>query len=402
MNDYIFSGLKVLDVGTVVAGPVAATILADFGADVIKIEQPGEGDLLRVLSDIPTTPDADSNYFWQMDGRNKKDLTLNLKTPEGIEILHKLIADCDVYVTNQPFGVRRALKLSYNDIKPLNPSMIYASLSAFGEEGPERDSKGFDLLAYWARSGLMDLVRSPGCKPSQALPGMGDHPTAIALYASIVTALLNKERTGKGAMVHTSLLANGLWSAASIAAGALANGDMDAYRATNQVPAATGYVYATKDNRWLQLTMIRSEGQFLQFLDSIDQLHFIKDERFATPELWYENREQLSALIQNVLINREAAEWLAIFEAKMVPIELVATVDEAVRNEQLIINNMVVAPTDPDIDVPFIINHPIKISNLDQVGPKRAPELGEHTDEILQNLGYSHQQILALKDKGVT
>ena len=402
MNDYIFSGLKVLDVGTVVAGPVAATILADFGADVIKIEQPGEGDLLRVLSDIPTTPDADSNYFWQMDGRNKKDLTLNLKTPEGIEILHKLIADCDVYVTNQPFGVRRALKLSYNDIKPLNPSMIYASLSAFGEEGPERDSKGFDLLAYWARSGLMDLVRSPGCKPSQALPGMGDHPTAIALYASIVTALLNKERTGKGAMVHTSLLANGLWSAASIAAGALANGDMDAYRATNQVPAATGYVYATKDNRWLQLTMIRSEGQFLQFLDSIDQLHFIKDERFTTPELWYENREQLSALIQNVLINREAAEWLAIFEAKMVPIELVATVDEAVRNEQLIINNMVVAPTDPDIDVPFIINHPIKISNLDQVGPKRAPELGEHTDEILQNLGYSHQQILALKDKGVT
>ncbi len=402
MNDYIFSGLKVLDVGTVVAGPVAATILADFGADVIKIEQPGEGDLLRVLSDIPTTPDADSNYFWQMDGRNKKDLTLNLKTPEGIEILHKLIADCDVYVTNQPFGVRRVLKLSYDDIKPLNPSMIYASLSAFGEEGPERDSKGFDLLAYWARSGLMDLVRSPGCKPSQALPGMGDHPTAIALYASIVTALLNKERTGKGAMVHTSLLANGLWSAASIAAGALANGDMDAYRATNQVPAATGYVYATKDNRWLQLTMIRSEGQFLQFLDSIDQLHFIKDERFTTPELWYENREQLSALIQNVLINREAAEWLAIFEAKMVPIELVATVDEAVRNEQLIINNMVVAPTDPDIDVPFIINHPIKISNLDQVGPKRAPELGEHTDEILQNLGYSHQQILALKDKGVT
>ena len=402
MNDYIFSGLKVLDVGTVVAGPVAATILADFGADVIKIEQPGEGDLLRVLSDIPTTPDADSNYFWQMDGRNKKDLTLNLKTPEGIEILHKLIADCDVYVTNQPFGVRRALKLSYDDIKPLNPSMIYASLSAFGEEGPERDSKGFDLLAYWARSGLMDLVRSPGCKPSQALPGMGDHPTAIALYASIVTALLNKERTGKGAMVHTSLLANGLWSAASIAAGALANSDMDAYRATNQVPAATGYVYATKDNRWLQLTMIRSEGQFLQFLDSIDQLHFIKDERFTTPELWYENREQLSALIQNVLINREAAEWLIIFEAKMVPIELVATVDEAVRNEQLIINNMVVAPTDPDIDVPFIINHPIKISNLDQVGPKRAPELGEHTDEILQNLGYSHQQILALKDKGVT
>ncbi|MFT5692736.1 MAG: crotonobetainyl-CoA:carnitine CoA-transferase CaiB-like acyl-CoA transferase, partial [Oceanicoccus sp.] len=201
MDQYVFAGLKVLDLGTVIAAPVAATILADFGADVIKVEPPGEGDLLRMLSDIPTTPDADNNFFWHMDARNKRSITLNLKTSEGMEILHRLIKECDVFITNQPFPVRRSLKLSYDDLKPLNPTMIYASLSAFGEEGPDRDKKAFDLYAYWARSGLMDLVRSPGSLPSQSLPGMGDHPTAIALYASIVTALLQRQKTGEGAMV---------------------------------------------------------------------------------------------------------------------------------------------------------------------------------------------------------
>ncbi len=135
MTQYLFSGLKVLDVASVIAAPVAATMLADFGADVIKIESPGEGDMLRKLSDIPTTPDADSNYFWQMDGRNKRSITLNLKSDASREVLEKLVAECDVFITNQPFPVRRSLKLEYDDLRPLNPRMIYASLTAYGEAG---------------------------------------------------------------------------------------------------------------------------------------------------------------------------------------------------------------------------------------------------------------------------
>ncbi|NJN52123.1 MAG: CoA transferase [Gammaproteobacteria bacterium] len=280
----LFSGLKVLDIATVIAAPVAATMLADFGADVIKVEQPGEGDLLRVLSAIPTTPDAPGNWFWQMDGRNKRSITLNLKSADAMAVLHELIGECDVFITNQPLPVRRSLKLTYDDIKALNPGMIYASLTAYGEDGPGKDGKGFDLVAYWARSGLMDLVRDSNGIPSQALPGMGDHPTAVALYASIVTALLHRERTGEGAMVHTSLLANGLWSAASIAQGGFAGGDIQAYRDRNAVPSVIGRVYRTADARFLQFTMVRNEAELQRLLAVVGLDALGGDPRFQTPE----------------------------------------------------------------------------------------------------------------------
>lgn len=401
MSEYLFSGLKVLDLATVIAGPVAATILADFGAVVIKIEQPGEGDMLRMLSTVLTTPDADSNYFWQMDGRNKRSLVLDLKSVEGMEVLHKLVVDCDVLIINHPFPIRRSLKLEYEDLKPLNPGMIYASLSAFGEEGPDRDTRAFDQIAYWGRSGLMDLVRSPGSVPAQALPGMGDHPTSIALYAGIVTALMNRERTGAGSMVHTSLLANGLWSVASIAQGALAGGDMPKFRETNSVTGTIGRVYKTRDGRWLQMTMVRTEEQFMMLFAAMDAIHLLQDERFSTMEGMLENRGALSDLVQDVLITRDADEWISTFNSMEVPVRKVADVEEVIRDEQILINKMVVTPVDDDVGVPLIINHPIKISNVAQVGPKRAPELGEHSEQILDSLGYSKAEIQTLRDKGV-
>lgn len=161
MSEALFTGLKVLDVGTWIAGPVAATILADFGADVTKVEIPGAGDQYRILSSLPGYPDAETNYMWDLDGRNKRSLSLNLKSAQGIEILHKLVAACDVYITNQPFPMRDSLHLNYEDLRDLNPKMIYASLTAYGEHGPDRNREGFDLVAYWARTGLMDLVRDP-------------------------------------------------------------------------------------------------------------------------------------------------------------------------------------------------------------------------------------------------
>lgn len=401
MNDQLFSGLKVLDIATVIAAPVAATILADFGAEVIKVEQPIAGDMLRLLSEVPTTPDADNNYFWQMDGRNKKSLTLNLKSEKGMEILHRLIKDCDVFINNQPFTVRRSLKTTYEDLKPLNPSMIYASLSAFGETGPDKDKKAFDMLAYWARSGLMDLVRSPGAKPVQSLPGMGDHPTAIALYASIVTALLNRERTGEGSIVHTSLLANGLWSVASIAQGALAGGDMAAFHQRMAIPVVTGYVYQTCDERYLQITMIRNDEQFHQFLAVIELPTLLNDPLFATEELRFENREILSNHIQQAISVKSASAWMEVFTREKIPIDVVASIEEAVLNEQLIANNMIVKPQDPTIEIPMIVNHPINVSNLKPIGPKRAPDLGEHSAEILLQLGYSENEIQVMKHEGV-
>ena len=243
MDQYLFEGLKVIDAATVIAGPAAAMMMADFGADVIKIEEPRRGDMLRWLSNMPDTDPGGENYMWQMDGRNKRSIALDLKDPRGLKVLQDLIAQCDVFITNMPYPSRESFKLCYDDVKHLNPTLIYASLTAYGEIGEEKDRKGFDQLAYWARSGLMDLMREPGTRPTQGLPGMGDHPTAVSIYAGIVTALLKRERTGEGSFVQTSLLANGLWSISATAQGVMAGGDMQQTRESAVRPGFSFRVY---------------------------------------------------------------------------------------------------------------------------------------------------------------
>jgi len=400
VSDYLFSGLKVIDCATVIAAPAAAMMLGDFGADVIKVEQPGQGDMLRMLSDVPATPYADSNWFWQMDGRNKRSISLDLKTRGGLEVLHKLVAECDVFITNQPYTVREDIGLTYEMLKPLNKKMIYASLTAYGEAGEERDRKGFDQLAYWARSGLMDLMREPGTKPAQGLPGMGDHPTGVALYAGIVTALLRRERTGEGGMVHTSLLANGLWSASGIAQGVLAGGDMPLYRELNRVDMAMMRPYRTKDDRWLQFNMIRNEELLDLLLTALDAIHLLADDRFSTPELMYQHRGDFGNALQAIVETKTKDEWLPIFESLDLPVNLVAIVEETICDQQIFENRMAVRPEAPDIDTPLIINHPVKVSTVPQVGPTRAPELSEHADEILSELGYADDDISTLREEG--
>ncbi len=399
MSEHLFSGLKVLDVAAVIAAPVAAMILADFGADVIKVEAPS-GDMLRTLSNVPTTPDTDNNYFWHMDGRNKRAITLDLKSPEGIGVLHKLIAECDVYITNQPFPVRRSLKLEYKDVKSLNPRMIYASLSAYGEEGPEKDGKGFDLVAYWARSGLMDLVRDPEGRPAQSLPGMGDHPTGVALYAAIATALIHRERTGEGSMVGTSLLANGLWSAASIAGGAWAGGDMETYHERKKHPPVFGAIYEASDGRFLQFTMVRTDEEIDRFFHALGLAHLLEDVRFNSRATRAENREELVRLIREVTETRTSVEWLVILEDAGVPANRVPKVEETLQDEQITANKMAVAPASPDLKMPYLVNHPLKVDVAPQVEAVRAPDPGEHTDAILDELGYTAEEIKALRGGG--
>ena len=401
MEKYFFSDLKVLDVGTWIAGPVAGTILADFGASVIKVEMPDSGDQYRMLSGLPGTPDADVNYCWEMDARNKKSLTLNLKTGEGMAILHRLIESCDVYITNHPLPMRRSLKLNYADIKAINPGIIYASLTAYGEEGPDRDREGFDLVAYWARTGLMDLVREPDMPPASALPGMGDHPSAVALYAGIVTALLKKERTGEGSMVSTSLLANGLWSLSCIAQAGFAGGSYERYRQLRRFPSFARAIYETKDHRWLQITMIRSHEELELFLRLLSLNHLLEEARFSTPEGRLENAGDLVSHIRESILCRHSGEWMQLFEENGLNVTRVGLVEELMHDDQIRINDMVVEPRDKNMGIPWVINHPVKIDSIPQVGPQKAPEIGQHTEEILMDLGMDLQAIRDLKEKGI-
>lgn len=400
-DEYLFSGLKVLDVGTWIAGPVAGTILADYGAEVVKVEMPGLGDAYRMLSALPMFPDAEANYMWQMDARNKRSLSLNLKSPEGMEILHRLVRECDVYITNHPLPMRRALNLEYEDLKALNPNMIYASLTAYGEEGPDRDREGFDLVAWWGRTGLMDLVRTGDAPPAQSLPGMGDHPSAVSLYAGIVTALLKRERTGQGGHVHTSLLANGLWSASCVAQGGFAGGNFEGYRRSRQMPAFTRNLYETRDLRWIQINMIRTQEEVEQILTAVGLGGLLNDERFATPEGRAEHGELLVHLFQDLIQDRDSDEWLEIFAREGINASRMNVVEELMTDEQVLVNKMVVPPVDPAMNMAHVINHPVKVDSVPQVGPKRAPDLGEHTDEILSELGIDPAHILELRSRGV-
>ena len=205
----LLDGIRVIDAASYIAGPVASTAMADFGANVIRIEPPS-GDTSRLRN--AGYPPSPHNFPWIVDNRNKRSVVLDLRSEDGRGVLHRLVRGADVFVTNAPLDGRARLGVRWEDLSPLNPRLIYGAITAYGEAGAEASRPGFDSTALWARTGLMDLVRpSPEAPPSRSLPGMGDHPTGMSLFGAIMAALYQRERTGRGAMVSTSLLANGLW-----------------------------------------------------------------------------------------------------------------------------------------------------------------------------------------------
>jgi crotonobetainyl-CoA:carnitine CoA-transferase CaiB-like acyl-CoA transferase len=398
MSESLFEGLKVLDVGSWIAGPVAATMLADYGADVVKIEPPASGDGYRALSQMPGMPRSPLNYSWRMDARNKRSLTLNLKHPDGHAILMRLVAQADVYVTNQPLSLRRTLKLEYDDLRERFPRLVYASLTAYGEAGPERDREGFDLVAYWSRTGLMDLVRAQDAPPTQSLPGMGDHPTAVALYAAIVTALLRRERTGRGSHVHTSLLANGLWAASCIAQAQFVGADFSTWRIPGR-GSAMRLLYRTANDRWLQFTMVRTAEEFERLLNVLGLLELLDDPRFATAEARLANGDALGLLIADRLAVHTSDHWMAAFTAARVPGARVGRLDDLPTDPQILENRMVLDPATTGAEP--LINHPVNVDELERARPSPAPALGEHSATILGELGYTLEEIRRFEATGV-
>src|SRR5246127_3772462 len=181
-NDNIFSGLKVGDRAGFIAGPSAAVILSDFGADVIKVEPPN-GDLWRIANHLPPQPVSEDAYPWHLANRNKRGIALNLKSPSAQQVLEKLVKWADVFVVNTPHPARARLKLEYEDVARWNPRLIYADITGFGDKGPDADLPGFDITSYWARSGLLSMTRDAGAPPTWPVAGSGDNATAVGLYS---------------------------------------------------------------------------------------------------------------------------------------------------------------------------------------------------------------------------
>jgi len=278
----LLGGLRVIDAASFIAGPVATTMLADLGADVIKIEPP-HGDPYRHRMGGPGVPDSPYNYRWIVDNRTKRGIALDLRGPSGRAVLRRLVERADVFVTNNPFDSREKLGTRWEDLASVNPRLIYASITAYGERGAEAPLSGYDATALWARGGLMDLVKpSPDSAPARALPGMGDHPTGVSLFAAIMTGLYRRERTGRGSMVSTSLLANGLWMNAVQVQAALCGAKVEPRPAREDAVSALANVYRCADGRWFLLNLVQDERDWPPLLAALGRPDLGADPRFAT------------------------------------------------------------------------------------------------------------------------
>jgi formyl-CoA transferase len=398
MDKGIFDGLKVLDCASFIAAPAAATVLSDFGAEVIKIEPPVTGDPYRDLPKLPGYPIGPHNFAWLLESRNKRSIALDLAKPDGRAVLYRLASEADVFITNFPPGVRKRLGITYEEIKPLNARLIYASFTGYGEKGAEADKPGFDSNAYWARSGLMDLVRADeNTTPARSIPGMGDHPCAMAFYGAIVTALYKRERTGEGSHVASNLMANGVWAAGVLAQAKLCGATFQERRPRERALNAVANHYRCKDGRWLMLSLLSEERQWPVLARCLGREDLIADARFATRADRHARSLELIAIFDQIFATRELAEWRTILDGNGLVFGAVGVLDDIPDDRQMI-ENEVLVPFEND--TLLTINSPIWVEGSDKVKPKRPPEIGEHSEEILREAGYDEASIRHLKASG--
>ena len=397
--DHLLEKITVIDCASYIAGPAAATIMSDFGARVIKIESPDIGDSYRSLLRLPGLPESDENYPWILTSRNKESLALDLKFKEAHIILHKLIKKADIFITNYPFPIRAKLKINAEDILEENKKLIYASLSPYGEKGEEKDKTGYDATAWWARSGLMHAVRNnSNSEPSSSTPGMGDHPTASALFGAIMMALYKREITGEGSEVSSSLMANGLWSNGIYNQAALcgANFVENTGRGTK---GALAEKYKCKDGRWFILVMLNEEREWPLLLRCLKREDVNDDKRFNTREGRAKNSLELMKILDEEFLSKDWGQLKELFEKSGVTFGSISEPYDHINDQQISDNEFFTKFTDKE-DL-LTVDSPIFMKDEKKRKPQTAPEIGEHTRQILEELNYDKNEIDKLENKKI-
>ena len=403
-------GIKVIDWTIWQFGPVAATMLGDLGADVIKIESL-DGDPGRSVfsaSGVDRSLPAGRNAYFEANHRNKRSIALDLKNPDGVEIVLKLVADADVFIQNFRKGVAERLGLGYEDLRAINPNLVYASGSGYGPKGPDSASPALDSAAQ-ARSGLMFATGPDGAEPYPVQGVVGDQIGGISLACGILASLVARSIHGAGQRIDVSHLSSSIWlQGLAVSMGLLTRHKPDSeINLTYNPPRTDAYnplanYYKCADDRWIMLANFQADRYWRSFTSALGLDHLVDDPRFSDTISRGENRHQLIPILDRTFAQKPYHEWASILQTSgdfiFSPVQSLADLP---NDPQVVANDYITEVEHPDLGTVKLANHPINYSQTPHSIRSVAPELGQHTEEIILELGYTWEDITRLQDGGV-
>ena len=390
----LLKGLKVVDFTSYIAGPGAACILGDWGADVIKVERPGGDSMRHAFADLKT--DIGSNPTFDVDNRGKRGIVLDISKPAGRDALAKLAAEADVFLTNvRPVSLRK-YGLDDKTLRAANPRLVYAVITGYGLVGPDAHLPGFDVTAFWARSGIGYMTAPKGAEPFQRTSGLGDHTTSLATVSAILAALYERERTGEGRLVQTSLLATGVYLMSSDMAVQLKLGRVASVRARDNPINALSNYYKSADGRWFVHNPRGNSGGWEIFLKAAGRADLVDDERFASGKARRQHARELCAELDSAFAAmpfEEIARRLDEADLVWAPMQ---TPGEVSADPQVAAAGAFVDVEDGKGGTYRSPAAPARFPGADATVRPPSPELGQHTREVLGELGYSNPEIDAI------
>ena len=399
--DAPLAGIRVLEVGNWLAVPATAALMADLGADVVKVEPPS-GDPWRNfrMESMGYSGSFPINYPYELDNRGKRGLTLDLEQPEGRATALRLATQCDVFMTNLIPSRRERYGLTYRAVSEGNPRVVYLGFSGYGTEGPDKDRLGFDYAAFWARSGIMGLVGEPDTAPALQRAGMGDHSTAGLLLSGVLAALFQRERSGSGQEINGSLLNTGIWVLGSDVQAALVARQAPARRTRTEAVNPIWNSYRSSDGRWLLLVMPTPDPYWPRMCTVLDKPEWGADPRFVTLAGRAEHSREIIAEMDAIFATATRDEWAQRLDAQGVIWAPAQSIDAVITDPQAAANHFFTTVEHPTHGPYQIIDTPIKFGGASVGARGPAPELGQHTEEVLLEAGYTWEEIAALREHG--